>query len=209
MVLQLVVELEDLGDERGLERRGGVLERHPVEHAAAELFALGLVQDAGARFESGQHAIAIEQRGREPVVVHDLGFLALGELERRKCPPHPKPQIVGGLVRERQTQHVAWHHAGAVHAAERAQRQVHDARCHHGGLARTRAGDQHARFERPGDRIPLLVRGFGAHRGDDLGRCDARAHGALVRSNTGWPSGNRGHSGLKSHQKQSAVGLGR
>ena len=163
-------------------------------------------------------AVAIEHRGREPVVVRDLGLLALGQLEGRERPAHSGPQVLGGLVRERQAQHVARHHAlwSAGHAPERDEREVDHARGHHRGLARSGAGDQHAGFERPGDRGPLLVRGLGAegvddrlrvalgHGGHDLGRRDrGRSTG-----NTALPCGNSGHRVLKSHQKQSAFGFG-
>ena len=86
VVLQLIVELEDLADQRGLEGRRRELEGHAVEHPAAQLLALGLVQHARAGLEAGQHPVAVEQRRREPVVVHDLGLLALGELERARAP---------------------------------------------------------------------------------------------------------------------------
>ncbi len=200
VVLQLVVELQDLAHERGLERRQGELEGHAVQDPAAELLALRLVQHTRTRLEAGEHAVALEQRRREPVVVHDLGLFTLGQIQRGKRATHPKPQVVRRLVRERQAQDVARHHAGALRAPERAERQVHHARGHHGGLARARAGDQHAGLERPGDRVPLFVGGLGAHRGHDLGRRDARAHRGAARSNTCCPSGNSGHSDLKSHQ---------
>ena len=205
----LVVELQDLAHERGLVGGRGVLERHAVEHAPAEFLALRLAEHAGARLEPGEHAVPIEQGRREPVVVHDLGFLALGELEVRERTPDAQAQVLGRLVREGEAQHVARHHARRVDAAEGTEREVDHARGHHGGLARSGAGDQHAGFERPRDRRPLLVGGLGAHRGGDLRRRHTGAHRAAASSKTGCPSGNNGQSDLKSHQKQFAVGFGR
>ena len=180
VVLRLFVELEDLRDERGLPGRRGVLERHPVEDPRAELRALRLGQDARAGLEAGEHAVTLEERCREPVVVRDLRLLALGELQRGQGATDAEPQVVGGLVREREAQDVAREHAllgvDALDPAEGGERQVHDPRGHHRRLAGPGPGDQHAGFERPGDGRPLFVGGLGAHRGDDLAR-----HGPRLR----------------------------
>ena len=177
MVLGLFVELEDLRHERRLPRRGGVLERHPVEHARAELAPLSLCEDPGSRLEAGEHAVALEQGRREPVVVQDLRLLPFGELQRREGPTDAQPEVVRRLVRERQAQDVAGEHAlvrvDAVDPTEGRERQVHDPSGHHRGLPRAGACDQHARFERPRDGPPLLVGGRGTHGGEDLRRDDA------------------------------------
>ena len=49
----------------------------------------------------------LEDLGREPVVVEDLGLLALGQLHRGERAPDAERQVLGGLVRERQAQDVA------------------------------------------------------------------------------------------------------
>ena len=212
MVLGLLVELEDLRHERGLPRRGRVLERHPVEHPRAELGPLRLREHACAGLEAREHAVALEQRGREPVVVRDLRLLALGQVQGGQRPAHAQPEVVRRLVREREAQDVAGQdplvRLDAVDPADRCERQVHDARRHHGRLPRSRTSDQDARLQRPRDRGPLLLGGLGAHRRDDGGRHHARPVHA-VTSRSGRPSGQSGQRLRNSHQWQSACGLGR
>jgi hypothetical protein len=215
MVLRLLVELQDLGDERRLPRGRGMLERHAVEDARAQLGPLGLRQHAGSRLEAGEDPVSLQERGREPVVVGDLGLLSFGELERRERPADPEPKVVRRLVREGEAQHVPGQDpligVDAVDPAEGRQGQVNDARGHHRGLPGPGARDQHARLEGPRDRRPLLLGGIGAHRGGDLAGNGPRlrdAH-ADAASKICLPSGHRGQSVRKSHQKQSAWGLGR
>ena len=215
VVLSLLVELEDLRHERRLPRRRRVFERHPVEHARAELGPLRLREDPGPRLEPGEHAVPLQERCREPVVVLHLGLFALGELQRGERATDAQPQVVGGLVREREAQDVAREHAllgvDAVDPTEGGERQVDDASGHHRGLARAGAGDQYAGFERPRDGSPLLIGRLGAHRRGDLRGDHGWTDGAhrVPTSKTCRPSGQIGQRVRKSHQKQSAWGLGR
>ena len=111
VVRDLLVEVEDLVDHARLPLGLGVLERHLVEHAPGQRDALRLAQHAPAGLDARQHAVAIEHLGGEPVVVEDLGLLALGELDPGERAADAGAQVLGGLLRERQAEHVAGQHA--------------------------------------------------------------------------------------------------
>ena len=87
---------------------------HLVEHPAGQLHPLGLAQHAPARLDAREDAVAVQHLRRDAVVVEDLGLLALGEVDAGQRPAHPRPQVLGGLHRERQAQHVAGQDAGIV-----------------------------------------------------------------------------------------------
>ena len=211
VVLHLIVQLEDLRDEGRLPVRGVVHERHLVEDPRADLAALRLGEHARAGLVPGEHAVAVDQLRREPVVVQDLGLLALGEVQARQRPADPQPQVLGGLVRERDAEDVAGEDPRGVDPADRGERQVDTTRAAiTDRLARPGARHEHRRLERVGDRVPLLVGRDGAHRGDDLvGDLRGRAHDVASTGKTSWPSGKSGHRERKSHQWQSADGFGR
>ena len=211
MVGGLIGQLEDLGHQRGLPLGPDVLERHVVEDPGAQLRALGLGEDPLARLDPRQQAVALQHLGREPVIVGDGGFLALGEIEARQRLAHPEHQVLRGLVGERQAQDVPGKHAGVVggHAVHSHECQIHDPCRDHRGL--TRPGSRHddVGLERHGDGPPLLGRGRGPHRLDDL-LGEGPAHPSTpAEGNSSPPSGNRGHSGLNSQKRQLACGLGR
>ena len=114
MVLQLFVEVGDVPDDRRLPARVLMFERHPVQDPRRDLGPLGLAEHPLAGLEPDQHPVALEHLGRERVVVRDLGLLALVELERSERSSDLQDQVLRGLVRERQAQHVARHHARVV-----------------------------------------------------------------------------------------------
>ena len=169
VVLELLVQIQDVADDRGLPPRVQRLERHPVEHPGRDLRALRLAEHPLAGFEPDQHPVAFEHLGGERVVVRDLGFLALVQLEGAERLAHLEDQVLGGLVREREAEHVARHHALVIGrpGPRRDHREVDHARGHHRRLPRSGAGHDHAGFERPRDRGPLFGRGVAAEEVDD------------------------------------------
>ena len=192
VVRGLVVQQQDVVDHAALGLGLHVLERHQVHDACAELGSLGGGEHPLVRLDAREHAVAVEQLGGEPVVVHDLRLFAFGQVELGKGAADPLLQVLGRLVRERQAEHVAGQHTRGVGAEPtgRGERQVHDARGHHRRLARPRAGDEHERLERPRDRTPLLLgRLASAHHGDDLRRIGAIRHDPPSVENNGAPCG--------------------
>ena len=203
MVRRLVVEQQDVVDHAALVLGLHVLERHQVHDPRAQLRALRGGEHALVRLDAREHPVAREQLRREAVVVHDLGLFALRELQARERVADPLLQVLRRLVRERQAEDVAGQHARriAVELPGRGERQVDDARGHHGRLARPRAGDEHERLERPRDRPPLLLgRLAAAHDGDDLRRVRALRHVARSVGNSGAPCGYSEQSVLKSQK---------
>ena len=99
--------IEDAVDDAGDPLRVDHVERHPIEHPAAQLDALRGREDPLVRLDTDQHAVAFEQLGREAVVVGDLRFLAVGEVEPRQRVADALLEVLGGLVREREAQDVA------------------------------------------------------------------------------------------------------
>ena len=112
VVRGLLGELEDLVDQRGLPLGRDVLERHLVQHARAELGALGSGQHPLARLDAGKQAVPVQDLRGEPVVVEDLGSSPSSRSSGGERAAHPQLEVLGRLVRERQAQDVAGQHAG-------------------------------------------------------------------------------------------------
>ena len=78
-----------------------------------------------------------------------MRFLTARQAERLQSGAHAREQFVGGFVGERETEDL-------VRLRVAVDDEPRDARRHHRGLARPRAGDEHRGFQRRGDRRPLL-----------------------------------------------------
>ena len=214
VVGRLIVEGQDPVHDAGEPLRLDDLERHPVEDPPAELDPLRRREDPLVRLDADQDAVAVEELGREPVVVGDLGLLTVGEVEAAQRAADALLEVLGGLVGEREAEHVAGQDALVLggKASEGDERQVDDPRRHHRCLPGSRARHEHVGLERPRDRTPLLLRWrSSAQDVEDLLR---EGHGvAHLRptsdpgsptSNNGRPSGKREQSDWNSQKKQFA-----
>jgi len=170
VILRLVGQVEDVADDRGLPLARQVFERHQIEHTRAELDPLCRRQHALARLDAVEHAVAFEQLLGEPVVVGDLGLLTLLQPQRRERLADPEDEVLRGLIREREAQHVAGEGAFGSVAVGASEREPDHARGHHRRLARSGAGNDDARLERPRDGAPLFLRRLRADELDDLAR---------------------------------------
>ncbi len=212
-------EQEDRIDQRGLPFGLHVFEGHLVEDPRAQLGPLGGREDALTGLDAGQQAVSLEDLRRELVVVHHRGLLALLQLDGRQRPANAQREVLGGLDREGQAQHVPGKHAAPIrgHPAQRHQRQVDDPGGHHRRLAGARAGHDHTWLERHRDGPPLLLGGVRPQGVPDLRRHRGgvdRSHRATpcrasAIGKTSLPSGNNGHRVLKSQKRQFAPGSGR
>ncbi len=101
VVGRLIVERQDPVDDPGEPLGFDDVERHPIEDPPAELDPLCRREDPLVRLDPDQHAVTVEELGREPVVVGDLGLLAVGEIETGQRAADPLLQVLRGLVGER------------------------------------------------------------------------------------------------------------
>ena len=189
VVGRLIVEREDPVDDTREPLGLDDLERHPIEDPPAELDPLRRREDPLVRLDADQDAVAVEELGREPVVVADLGFLAVGEVEAGQRPADPLLEVLRRLVGEGEAEHVAGKDALLLRGepAERDQRQVDDARGHHRGLARTRRR-RRARTAPEATRSPAIAPPWAPGR---RGRRGSPAGTSSCRSSLG-PHGARG-----------------
>ena len=137
---RLIVERQDPVDDSWEPLGFDDLEGHPIEDPSAELDPLCRRQDPLVGLDPDQHAVAIEELGREPVVVGDLRLLAVGEVETGQRAADPLLQVLRGLVGERQAEHVAGEDARMVRGepSERDEREVDHARRHDARSSPTR-----------------------------------------------------------------------
>ena len=210
MIGGLVGQLEDLADQRGLPLRAGVLEGHLVEDPGTQLDPLGRGEHPLPRLDPGEKAVALEDLGGEPMVVGDGRFLPRREVQPREGPANAQHEVLGGLVRERQAQHVPRKDAPVIRRLppQCHEREVDDAGGDHRGLPRAGAGNDHVRLERHRDGPPLLRRGVRpADHLADLLRVQVRGRHGLpgahrrapcTAGKSSRPSGHNGQIVLKS-----------
>ena len=86
--------------------------RHLLKDLAAQIAPLSGGQHSPSGFDTGERAVPLQDLGGEPVVVQDLGFLALREIDRSQRMANLGPQVLRGLVREGQAEHVPRTNAG-------------------------------------------------------------------------------------------------
>ena len=215
VVGRLVVKREDPVDDPRQALRFDHFEGHAIQDTGAELDTLRRREDPLVGLDPDQHAVALEELGREPVVVGDLRLFSVREVEPGQRVPDASLQVLGRLVGEGKAQDVAGEDARVIRGetSERDEREVDHTRGHHRGLPRSGARYQHVRLERPRDRAPLLVRGRSPSEDvEDLLRIRrGGAHaGAFTEiagsptSNRGRPSGKSGQSDWNSQKKQLA-----
>src|SRR5439155_21012526 len=147
-------------------------------------------------------------------------LFALGQGDRAERMADGQREVLRGLVREGQAQHVSRQDtpvAAAIQPARRRQREVDHPGCDDRRLPGTGARHDHVRVQRDRDRAPLVGGRFGSH-GISNGRGTAASRGgghggapwgSAAAGKSSLPSGHSGQSVLKSQYRHSARGSGR
>jgi len=142
-----------LGDVLGTQPRQVVQRSGRVrDRSRGQPVAGGSGDHPSARLDAEQQRVLGHQASGERVVGEDqfLGALGVEQAGGAEGPPHPAAEFAGRLAGEGQAEHLVGADGARPH-------QPDDPGRHHGGLARARAGDDHGRFQRRGDRRQLLV----------------------------------------------------
>ncbi|GDY85831.1 hypothetical protein SAVCW2_50300 [Streptomyces avermitilis] len=159
MLGEFGVEGEEIADEvrEGAGQRR-VRARGLTQHARGELVAGGVGEQAGGGFEPDAQAVVGQQSAREGVVRGDhrlarrvvrVDHVRVCDARLDECLADALGEFTGGLVGERQAQHLLGGHLPGTDQPDHACR-------HHGGLARSGSGHDHLRGGRCGDAGRLL-----------------------------------------------------